>query len=283
MDQHHGFGGTSRTKRLGTAIVLVVAAGVAAVLAVVAASSTPAARTGHAGCGGSPPVAAAVQPTGAAAIALDGSISTNGRALRQSYVDAALSALQVAADRNWAVRIVVFGASGVGARVVFAGSFMPASTVYAFNVAARNRLICLAKKALASAFVGRARIGGTDLAGTISEQIAWGRAAVRPRGRVSLLALTDGCQAPSRLGTNAHLTDLCGELENGRKPGWILRHDGREFSLGGARGVLITMEGVGVGRDQSAASTLNAEKLVAFWRLDCHRSKAVCKIGSAVS
>ncbi len=257
-------------------------------LAVLVGGAVAVAATGsaglqpHASCGTtqSTPMA---PPGRAEGMALDGSKSTDAPSLRREYAQAALAAVKLAAAEQAAVRIVVFGASGVGARVIFSGSFVPVSTVLAFNIAARNRLLCLAKKALASAFVSRTRQSGTDVAGAIAEQIAWGRSVIHPHGRVSLLVLTDGCEAPSRSGANAHLTELCGELRKGRKPAWILRHHRREFSLGRARGAVVTMEGVGVGRDQSAASTLQAEKLVAFWALDCHRSKAVCKIGSAVS
>jgi len=281
MDRQTDISGATGNKLLRDVAVVIAAALV--VVVAIFTTRTPAAYASHAGCGGSPPVATGAMPRGAAAVAIDGSISTNGRELRQSYRGAALAAVQVAAAHEWAARIVVFGASGVGARVIFSGSFMPVSTVYAFNVAARNRLLCLAKKALASAFVSRIHLAGTDVAGAIAEQLAWGRSVVRSHGRVSLLALTDGCEAPARSGANAHLTDLCPELRKGRSPGWILKHNRREFSLGHERGVHITMEGVGVGRDQSAASTLQAEKLVAFWGLACRRSRAVCKIASAVS
>lgn len=216
-------------------------------------------------------------------VAIDGSRSTSAPALRSEYRQTSLSAVETAAEDQAAVRIVVFGASGVGARVIFSDSFVPVSTVAAFNLAARNRLLCLAKKALAAAFAKPTRMAGTDVAGVIGEQIAWGRSVARAHGRVSLKVTTDGCQAPARSGANAHLTDICHELRSGRKPAWILKHHGQEFSLGPARGVELTMAGLGIGGNQSAASTLQAQKLVAFWQLVCHRSKAVCKIGSAVS
>jgi len=221
--------------------------------------------------------------TSALAIALDGSLSTATKTLRNEYRRAALDAVRAAATNEAAVRVVVFGASGVGARVIFSGSFAPVSTVYAFNLAARNHLLCLAKQALSSAFVGRARLAGTDTAGVIAGQIGWGQSVVRSHGHVSVLALGDGCQAPSPSGANAHLTDLCGELRKGSKPAWILAHHWTEFSFGDSRGVHVTMEGVGVGKDSAAASTLEAENEVRFWKLACRRSRAVCQIGSSVS
>ena len=221
--------------------------------------------------------------TSALAIALDGSLSTATKMLRNEYRRAALAAVQSAAANGAAVRVVVFGASGVGARVIFSGSFVPVSTVYAFNLAARNHLLCLAKQALSSAFVGRARLAGTDLAGAIAGQVGWGRSVVGPQGHVSVLALGDGCQAPAPSGPNANLTDLCRALRTGLKSDWILAHHHAEFSLGDARGVHLTLAGVGVSADAASASTVRAEKIVRFWQLDCRRSHAVCSIRSAVS
>jgi hypothetical protein len=236
----------------------------------------------HASCGATQ-AASATAPERADAVAIDGSLSTGAAGLRSEYQQAALAEVEKAAADEAAARVVVFGASGVGARVIFAGSFVPASTVYAFNLAARNRLLCLAKRAIASAFVGRTRLAGTDVAGAVAEQVSWGRSVVRPHGRVSLLVLSDGCEAPSPSGANAHLTDLCGDLRKGRKPAWILAHHRTEFSFGDSRGVQVRIEGVGVGKDSAAASTLQAEKEIRFWRLACRRSKAVCLVGSAVS
>lgn len=259
----------------------------ACALALATVVATATAQTGSAGqratCGSAPPAATGAPPAGAAAVALDGSISTASTSLRREYRQAALAAVETAANEQAAVRIVIFGASGVGARVIFSGSFVPVSTVYAFNLAARNHLLCVARHALASAFVGRARLTGTDVAGATAEQIGWGRSAVRRHGHVSVLTLTDGCQAPSPSGPNANLTDLCGALRAGRKPSWILAHHHAEFSFGNGRGVHVTMEGVGVGADAAAASTIRAEKLVRFWQLDCRRSHAVCSIRSAAS
>jgi len=236
----------------------------------------------HASCGATE-AASAAEPERAEAVAIDGSLSTGAAGLRSEYQRAALAAVEKAAADDAAVRVVVFGASGVGARVIFSGSFAPVSTVDAFNLAARNRLLCLARRALASAFVGQARRAGTDVAGTIAEQVSWGRSVVRPHGRVSVLTLSDGCEAPSPSGTNAHLTDLCGELRKGRKPAWLLAHHRTEFSFGDSRDVHVRMEGVGVGKSSAAASTLQAEKEIRFWKLACRRSRAVCQIGSAVS
>lgn len=258
------------------------AAVVVSVLAV--AVTTPgAAPAGYrAACGSSPPAAIQTNPNSAEAVGLDGSPSTAAPELRREYRRAALAAVQTAAAHGSAVRIVVFGASGVGARVIFSGSFAPVSTVYAFNLAARNRLLCLARRALASAFAGRVHGAGTDVAGAVAAQVAWGRSVVGRHGRVSVLVLTDGCQAPSPSGPNSDLTDVCGQLRADRRPAWILRRHRAEFSFGRARGVQVRMEGVGVGRHAAAASTVQAEELVRFWLLVCRRSRAVCRVGSAV-
>jgi len=260
--------------------LVLIGVAVVALKCVVAAAAGSAGA--HASCGATQ-TASTAEPARAEAIAIDGSLSTGSPNLRREYRQAALAEVEAVANEQAAVRVVVFGASGVGARVIFVGSFVPVSTVYAFNLAARNRLLCLAKRALASAFIGQTRRAGTDVAGAIAEQAAWAQAEVRPHGKVSLLAITDGCEAPAPSGANAHLTDVCGDLRKGRTPAWILSRHRREFSLGDGRGVRLTMEGVGVGKDQSTASTLRAEQLVAFWRLACRRSRWACDIRSAFS
>ena len=63
----------------------------------------------------------------------------------------------------------------------------------------------------------------------------------------------------------------------------ILRDHRDEFTLLDARGVVLRMLGVGVGRDAQAASSLLAGKLVGFWTLVCERAHArACLIESSL-
>jgi hypothetical protein len=237
-------------------------------------------------CSGSAVTAISAPQSKVYAFDLDISLSTESPPLRASYETAALALLNQAANEQAALKIVAFGASGVGARVVFEGSFAPVSDDDVYNLAAQNRLSCWAKSAIATALATHTppRDTGTDVAGATSSLIADARSLVAPRGSASVTVFTDGCQAPAPSGLNRNLTDLCGLLASGDSPARILRAHAAEFSLGNAHGVTITMEGVGIGRNQNAASSTLARKIVAFWQLTCDRAKArACEIGSAVS
>lgn len=216
-------------------------------------------------------------------IVLDGSASTGAPQLREQYRAAALAIAARAASSGSALRITVFAASGAGARVVFAGSFAPVSTVMVYNLAAANRLRCLATAAIDKALTTRSYETGSDVAGATAAAIAAGRASVKAGGRVTVTVLTDGCQSPARSGPNRRLTDLCGKLARGESPDRVLDGAPVEFSLGNASGVSLSMLGVGVGRFAVEASTARAERLVKFWQLVCqHAHASACVIESAV-
>lgn len=271
-----GSGGWPIWAMAGSVAVLAlgVSAGMADARASLAASAV---------CGGSPVAAVLSGEEADEEVVIDVSLSTAARALREEYRQVALSIVERAAADGSAARIVVFGSSGVGARVVFSGSFRPVSPVLVFNLAEANRLRCLAEQALERALAIGTRESGTDLAGAVAAAVASGRQVVKPGEAVTVTVLSDGCQAPSRSGPNRSLTDLCGKLARGVSPQRILARAGDEFSFGDARGVTVTMKGVGVGRSRSAASTGQARRLVAFWRLICLRARAsACVIGSAV-
>lgn len=242
-----------------------------------------AATTSGPTCSGSPISAVASAASSVEEVAIDASASTRSAALRAGYEQAVLAVVAHAASEDAALRVVVFGPSGVGARVVFAGSFAPASSVMAFNLASMNRTRCLAQQTVAAAFGSRSTMVGTDVAGAIVSAVTSARALVKPGGRVAVTVLTDGCQAPARSGPNRQLTDLCGRLDAGVPPATIVARHRAEFALGDLRGVVLTMAGVGVGRFADAASTARAEELVGFWQAACQRAGAAqCEIESAV-
>jgi hypothetical protein len=218
-------------------------------------------------------------------VAIDGSRSTRSAELRQAYERVALKEVGEAARLGAAVRVVEFGASGVGARVVLSGSFAPVSTVEAFNLAAGNRLRCLAAKALSTVLSTHAHEGtGTDVAGAVASQIAAARTIAVRGGSISVTVVSDGCQAPAATGPNRHLTDLCGLLGRGEGVERVLATHSAEFQLGDARGVSLRMEGLGVGRFADRASTARAQVLVRFWQTVCARAHAAaCEIGSDLS
>lgn len=255
-----------------------------ALLLAVASGRAGAATAARApGCGGSPSVAVAQGASVVEEVAIDGSVSTRSAALRASYEQAALAVVARAASENAALRVVVFGPSGVGGRVVFAGSFAPASSVLAFNLAATNRERCLARQAVVATFASRSTSVGTDVAGAIVSAVSSARTLVKPDGRIAVTVLTDGCQAPAPSGPNRQLTDLCGQLNAGMTPATIRARHRAEFALGDLHGVVLTMAGVGVGRFAEAASTARAQELVRFWQAVCRRAGAArCAIGSAV-
>ena len=264
--------------RLASGAIVVVLALFAA-----AGSERSSAAATSRSCGGSASVGVTQGASVVEEVAIDGSASTRSAALRAGYEQATLAIVARAASENAALRVVVFGPSGVGARVVFAGSFAPVSSVMAFNIAATNRTRCLAEQAIAAAFASRSVVVGTDVAGAIVSAVASARELVKPGGRVSVTVLTDGCQAPARSGPNRQLTDLCGQLDAGVSPVTIVARHGLEFALGDLHGVALTVAGVGVGRFADAASTLRAEELVRFWEAACSRAGAgQCVIGSAV-
>jgi hypothetical protein len=233
-------------------------------------------------CSGSPVSVVAAGQKSDEEVVIDGSMSTASSALRWRYREAALAVVERAAANGSAVRVVVFGASGVGARVVFSGSFAPVSTVGAFNLAAANRSRCLATQALTAALgTGRSEGRGTDVAGAVASAIAAARAITATHGSVSLTVLGDGCQAPAAAGPNRHLTDLCGLLARRVSVERILATHAAEFRLGDARGVSLRMQGLGVGRFAELASTARAQTLVRFWQAVCARAHAAaCEVGS---
>jgi hypothetical protein len=237
-------------------------------------------------CSGSPIDPIAPPQNEVDAVALDTSLSTESQPLRVSYEAAALALVNQAASEKSALKVVAFGASGVGAKVVSEGSFAPKSDDDIYNLAAQNRLLCWARYAITKALAMRTtpRDTGTDVAGATSSLIADARSLVVPGGSASVTVFTDGCQAPSPSGLNRNLTDLCRLLASGESPTRILRAHAAEFSLGDAHGVTITMKGVGIGRNQNAANTTLARRTSAFWRIACQRARArTCEIGSAVS
>jgi hypothetical protein len=237
-------------------------------------------------CTGSPLETIASPQATVEELGLDGSPSTESTSLREAYEAVALARVNQAASEKAAVRLVAFGASGVGANVTFEGSFAPVSDDDVYNLAAQNRSTCWAKRAIGEALVLRTpqSDGGTDVAGATAALVANARSLVAPGGTATVTVFSDGCQAPSPSGPNRRLTDLCGLLAAGESPVRILKAHAAEFSLGDARGVAITMVGIGIGRNESAANTVFARKLVAFWMMVCKRAHArACQIGSALS
>lgn len=234
-------------------------------------------------CSGSRIQTVAPGANAAIEVALDGSVSTRSSSLRRQYVEVAQATVEQAVTQHAALRIVVFGSSGVGARVVFSASFAPVSTVMAFNLAAANRLRCLADAAIADAFRASPPKIGSDVAGATAAAVGWVRAVVKSGGMGAVTVATDGCQSPAKAGPNARLTDLCGVIRHGVGLPQILEKHAKEFSLGDARGIRLQMVGLGVGRDAADASTSRAQEVVAFWQLVCARAHAAsCLIGSTL-
>lgn len=215
-------------------------------------------------------------------VGMDGSRSAASRALRDAYRSAAAGIVARAASEHAALRVVVFAASGVGARTVFSGSFASVSEDEVFNLAAANRTRCEALAAIDWALTNGGRGGsGTDVAGAVAGLVADARRMVAPGGSATVTVLTDGCQAPSASGSNRSLTDLCGVLRHGASTTAVLRAHGAEFDLGYARGVSLVMFGVGVGRDPGQANTVFARRLAGFWSVVCRRARArSCRVGS---
>jgi hypothetical protein len=258
-------------------VVVVVLAGLVFTTVSAAAGSQPA-------CPG-----AAVQPlTGPQPIGedvvIDSTQSTSSTVMRRDYGLAALAIVTRAANERAALRIVSFGASGVGASVVFEGSFAAVSADEVFNQAARNRELCLAKKAIANALATKPDpLGGSDIAGSVAGGIASLKAMVTPGGQMTLTVLTDGCQSPAARGPNQRLTNLCAQLARGKKPSAVLRAHAAEFNIGNANGVTLALRGIGVGRNRRFANTVFAQTLVGFWTLVCRRAHArACQIESGL-
>jgi hypothetical protein len=248
--------------------------------------SSQAPHTTPASCPGSAVTAISNPQDPVDEIGLDVSVSTESASLRASYEASALGQVSAASLKKAALRIVSFGASGVGAKIVFEGSFAPVSDDDVYNVASQNRASCWAKQATKQALATRTRPhdGGTDVAGAVSSLITNARSLMAPRGAASVTLFTDGCQAPSPSGPNRELTDLCGLLSSGESSAQILRAHSAEFSLGDAHGIAIEMKGVGISRNQNEASTTFARRLVSFWTTVCRKANArSCQIGSAVS
>jgi hypothetical protein len=217
--------------------------------------------------------------------AIDVSPSDSAAQLRAQYLAAAEVLVEAAASAKAVLRIVTFGSSGVGANVIVQTTFADVSQDDLFNLAAANKARCAAKLALRAALTAKRRWngGGTDVAGALAALIADGKARIAHGGSLTMTMLTDGCQAPATSGPNRRLTDLCGALARGRSTKTILRHQPAEFAIGRAAGATIVMKGIGLNGDASSSNSLQAEKLIMFWRLVCHRAHArQCVIGSSV-
>jgi hypothetical protein len=270
----------------GRGSVIAIAALIVGITAILDGCTQGDRTTSRVSCPGSPIERIAEPHMAVDGVGLDISVSTESALRRASYEDAALSSVSQAASEKAAIRIVAFGASGVGAKIMFEGSFAPASDEDVYNLAAQNRALCWAKQAIAQALAKRTspRDAGTDLAGATAALITDARSLLAHGGSASVTVFTDGCQAPSLSGPNRDLTDLCGVLASGESPAQIFRSHASEFSLGDAHGVTIAMRGVGVGRNQNAASSTFARRLVIFWTKVCRMAHArACEIGSAVS
>jgi hypothetical protein len=217
-------------------------------------------------------------------VAVDISSSRRSPSARNADAAALFSIVDRSAQEKAALRIVAFGASGVGARVLFEGSFAPVSSDPVYNLAAANRERCLARNAIASLDrLPADQAGGSDVAGAIAAEIAAAKSALTPTGTATVTLLTDGCQSPAARGPNHRLTNLCAQLKKGKSTAAILRAHQVEFDLGDARGVTVVMSGVGVGRHARFANTDFAQRLVGFWRTVCTRAHArACLIESSV-
>lgn len=209
-------------------------------------------------------------------VAVDRTKSTASEAVRKAYRAAMLAEIAAAEKARSMLRIVAFGASGVGARVMFMGSFAGASGDEVFDLAATNRTRCQARKAVeATLAIQPGRDGGSDTAGVLASEISVSKETVRPGGSATVTVLSDGCQAPAKRGPNHGLTDLCGRLAKGQSASSILRAHAEEFRLPDASEVSVVMLGVGVGRNAEAASSVFARRLVGFWTVVvCRRAHA---------
>src|SRR5581483_5393796 len=280
-----------RLRSFGAALVPVGAVGMAA-LFVPSSSAVPASQAGgvaqqglSAACGEAPVAVASEAAESEQTVAVDTTKSATSPAVRAAYRRAVLGLVARAASEKAVLRLVAFGASGVGARMMFQGSFAPASVDDVFNLAAANRTRCLAKRAVESMLAIKPSPGlGSDVAGLLASEISTGRALVAPGGTVTLTVFTDGCQAPATKGPNSRLTDLFGPFSTGQTVASILQARSDEFLLPDASGVMVVMLRVGVGRNPEAANTLLARKLVSFWTTVCRRAQHVkaCRIGSGV-
>jgi hypothetical protein len=217
-------------------------------------------------------------------LGIDVTSSTSNEDLHALYRAAALAVVDRAAAERAALRIVAFGASGVGATVLFDGSFAPAAATEVENLAAANRARCWARVAIERALATPPSADlGSDVAGAAASLITHARSVVEPGKPVTVFLATDGCQSPSRSGPNRNLTDLCRKLARGVDGERILQEHEAEFALPSADVTLI-MKGIGLGRRQDAASTERTARLVAFWQSVCERgaNARACLIGSAL-
>lgn len=269
-----------RTARKQTVAMFLV---IAVMFAGAAGSASVGATAAAARCG-LLPVAPPPSHEGILTVAVDRSISTDSKVVRARYASAALAVVERAAEEHAFVRVVMFDASGVGARVVFEGSFADVSADELFNLAAANRTRCVAREAITRAFRMTSGITGSDVAGVARSEILAAKSTVGPAWKAAVTILTDGCQAPAARGLNRRLTDLCLLLARGVKPAVILRAHEEEFSIGDARNVSVAVLGIGVGRDLSGSSSILAARLVAFWTLVvCKRAHpASCSVRSVV-
>ncbi len=104
--------------------------------------STRVARVAHGqatSCPGSPVTPTAGPQKTVEEVGLDTSALTMSRSLRGMYAVAALAVVDRASAEGAALQIVAFGASGVGASLLFQGSFAPTSVDDVYNEAAANR------------------------------------------------------------------------------------------------------------------------------------------------
>jgi hypothetical protein len=255
----------------------------AAVVAVAPATGTNATKIGMSICSGPAIVAVDVGQRAVEEVAVDLSASTTGSALRSLYTTAARAIVARAVTESALLRVVAFGPSGVGAQPVFQASFAAVGDDELFNLAASNRLRCLAQQQIATlaVFNGAGRDRGTDVAGMLRSLIENARSVTTDGARMTVTIMTDGCQAPATTGLNRGLTDVCGKLAAGKTIDAILAAHEVEFSLPDASGVTVVMRGVGVGRRPAAASTRLAATLIEFWMTVCRRAHAkACLVGS---
>jgi hypothetical protein len=267
-----------------------VAAAVALMIALLASACTRhndegdaiAPDTAMSDCAGAPVVAVTAAQEAGEEVAIDGSASTASRMLRALYEQAALAVVERAATEHAALRIVVFEASGIGARVVLENTFARQSPDEVYNLAATNALRCWARIAIKRAVETVAnKRGGSDVAGVMAASISGLRSLVATGKPATVTVLTDGCQAPAHSGPNSELIDLCAKLTAGVTPAGLLRAHGRQFALPDARGVTIVMKGIGRGRSAAGANSAQGQRLTEFWRTACLRSNArACEIGS---
>jgi len=205
----------------------------------------------------------------------DASGSARSPETRTAYRHVAHDVLDRARESKAVYSLVTFTASSSSVRLRFSATFDPHTGDDVFDQAAKNRAYCEGEDALSRTFKPVAQGStGSDPAGALAAAIDLARPLSKRGVPVRITLLTDGWIAPAPHGPNRDLFDLEAEIKRGKSPAAIIRAHADQLLLTNAKGVDLVVRGLDHRGNGALGNSVQAARLVNFYRAYCKTLKA---------